>query len=89
VSLAQALERPRHLPSRQQAEPNLDGELFSHIDEMKSVVERWRMAYNPCRSHSRLSHVTPTGSAQLCREIGCIKPHTPVPDGVQDCGILS
>ena len=24
----------------------LDGELFLHIDEMKYVVERWRMDYN-------------------------------------------
>ena len=32
----------------------LDGELFSHIDEMKYVVERWQMDYNHHRPHSSL-----------------------------------
>ncbi len=88
MSLAHALERPPHPLSHQQVKPNVDGELFSQIDEMKSVVGRWRMAYNPCRSHSRLSCMTLTGFVQLCRGVNCIKLYTPVPDSVQDCGIL-
>ena len=67
----------------------LDGELFLHIDEMKYVVERWRVNYNHYWPHSSLSYMTPAGFAKLCRETGCIRPHTPVPNGVQDCGILS
>ncbi len=67
----------------------LDGELFLHIDEMKYVVERWRMDYNHYRPHSSLGYMTPAGFADLCRQAGCIRPHTPVLDGVQDCGILS
>ncbi len=46
----------------------LDGELFLHIDEMKDVVERWRMDYNHYRSHSSLSYMTPAGFAELCRQ---------------------
>ena len=33
--------------------------------------------------------MTTAGFAELCRQTGCIKPDTPVFDGVQDCGILS
>jgi hypothetical protein len=33
----------------------LDGELLLHTDEMKYVVERWRMDYNPYRPHSSLT----------------------------------
>ena len=46
------------------------------------------MDYNHYRPPSSLSSVTPAGFAQLCRETGCIGRHTPVPDGVQDGGIL-
>jgi transposase InsO family protein len=67
----------------------LDGKLFLHIDEMKYVVERWRMDYNHYRPHSSLGYMTPAGFAGLCQQAGCIRPHTPVLDGVQDCGILS
>lgn len=67
----------------------LNGELFLHIDEMKYVVERWRMDYNHYRPHSSLGYMTPAGFAELCRQAGCIRPHTPVLDGVHDCGILS
>ena len=67
----------------------LNGELFLHIDEMKYIVERWRMDYNHYRPHSSLAYMTPAGFAQLCRETGCIRPHTPVLDGVHECGILS
>jgi transposase InsO family protein len=64
----------------------LDGELFLHIDETKYIVERWRMDYNHYRPHSSLSYMTPAGFADLCRHAGCVRPHTPVLDGVQDCG---
>ena len=67
----------------------LDGELFLHLDETKYVVERWRMDYNHYRPHSSLDYMTPAGFAELCREAGCVRPHTPVLAGVQDCGILS
>jgi len=67
----------------------LDGELFLHIDETKYVVERWRMDYNHYRPHSSLGYMTPAGFAELCRQAGCVRPHTPVLKGVQDCGILS
>ena len=67
----------------------LDGELFLHIDETKYVVERWRMDYNHYRPHSSLGYMTPAGFAELCRQAGCVRPHTPVLEGVQDCGILS
>jgi transposase InsO family protein len=67
----------------------LDGELFLHIDEMKYVVERWRMDYNHYRPHSSLGYTTPAGFAELCRQAGYMRPHTPVLTGVKDCGILS
>jgi transposase InsO family protein len=67
----------------------LDGELFLHLDEMKYVVERWRMDYNHYRPHSSLGYMTPAGFAELCRQVGCLRPPTPVRSGAQDCGILS
>jgi len=67
----------------------LDGELFLHIDEMKYVVERWRMDYNHYRPHSSLSYMTPAGFADLCRQTGCIRSQPPVLDEVKNGGILS
>jgi transposase InsO family protein len=67
----------------------LDGELFLHIDEMKYVVERWRMDYNHYRPHSSLRYMTPAGFAEQCREAGCVRPQTSVHNGVQKRGILS
>jgi putative transposase len=67
----------------------LDGELFLHLNEMKYVVERWRMDYNHYRPHSSLGYMTPAGFAELCRQAGYLRPQTPVSSGVQDCGILS
>lgn len=61
----------------------LNGELFLRIDEMKCVVERWRMDYNHYRPHSSLGHMTPAGFAELCRQAGCVRPYTPVLDGVR------
>ncbi len=46
------------------------------------------MDYNYCRSHGRrLSCVIPADFVRVGREAGCFRPHTPVLDGVQDCGI--
>jgi len=42
----------------------LEGELSSHIVEMKYVVERWRTDYNHYRPHSRLGYMTPAGFAE-------------------------
>ena len=67
----------------------LNGELFLHIDEMKYVVERWRMDYNHHRPHSSLGYMTPASFARSCLEAGCIRPHRSVLHGVQECGILS
>ena len=47
------------------------------------------MDYNRYRSHVSLSYMTPTGLGELSRQTGCIGPHMPVLDEVQDCGILS
>ena len=41
----------------------LDGELFLHLDEMKYVVERWRMDYNHYRPHSSLGYMSPAAFA--------------------------
>ena len=67
----------------------LDRELFYGVKETKALAENWRMDYNHFRSHSSLGYMTPAVFAELCRQAGCIRPHTPVLDGVHDCGILS
>lgn len=48
-----------------------------HIDELKYVVERWRMEYNDYRMHSSLSNMTPAELAKLCIEVGCFKRQKP------------
>ena len=48
----------------------LDGELFLPIDEMKYVVERWRMDYNHYRPHSSLDYKAPAAFAALGLEHG-------------------
>ena len=58
------------------------------LDELRYVADRWRMDYNRYRPHISLDYVTPAGFAELCRRADCIRPYTPVLDGVQDCGIL-
>jgi hypothetical protein len=45
-----------------------DGELFSHVDEMKYFAERWWMDYNHYWALSGPSYMTPAGPAELCRE---------------------
>ncbi len=41
-------------------------ELFLHIDEVRNVVDRWRMDYNHYRPHSSLSYVSPVAFAATC-----------------------
>jgi len=48
----------------------LDGELFLHIDEMKYIVERWRMDYNHYRLHSSLDCRATAAFAAMCLEHG-------------------
>jgi len=55
------------------------------IDEIKYVVEHWRMDYNHHRPHSNLSYITPAGLVDLCREAGYMNPHMSVLGGGQDC----
>ena len=67
----------------------LNGELFLHIDELRYVVERWRMDYNHYRPHSSLSYMTPAEFAELCRDVGCIRPNRPWPKQDELCETLS
>ena len=53
----------------------LDGELFLHIDEVRYVVDRWRMDYNHYRPHSSLGYVSPVAFAATCGSSGSASPH--------------
>lgn len=44
----------------------LDREIFIHLDELKYVVERWRMDYNHRRPHSSLGYMAPAVFAATC-----------------------
>jgi len=44
----------------------LDRELFLSIEELRYVVDRWRMDYNHYRPHSSLGYMTPAGFAASC-----------------------
>jgi len=59
------------------------------IDELRYVADRWWMDYNHYRPHSSLGYRTPAGFAGRCCQAGCVRPQTPVLDGVQGGGILS
>jgi putative transposase len=61
----------------------LNGEIFLHIDEVKYVVERWRMDYNHYRPHSSLSYLTLAEFAKLCIEVGCYKRQKPMTEDVE------
>jgi transposase InsO family protein len=67
----------------------LNGEIFLHIDELKYVVERWRMEYNHYRMHSSLSNMTPAEFAKLCIEVGCFKRQKPWNESVEMSETLS
>ena len=47
------------------------------------------MDYNHYRPHSSLTYMRLAGFADMCRQASCVRLHTPVLHGVQDCGILS
>lgn len=44
----------------------LDRELFLSIEELRYVVDRWRMDYNHYRPHSSLGYMTPVAFATGC-----------------------
>jgi transposase InsO family protein len=44
----------------------LNRELFLHIDELRYVVDRWRMDYNHYRPHSSLGYMSPVAFAATC-----------------------
>ena len=46
----------------------LNRELFLHIDELRYVVDRWRMDYNHYRPHSCLDYMAPAAFATKCLE---------------------
>ena len=48
----------------------MDRELFLHIDELRYVVDRWRMDYNHYRPHSSLDYMGPAAFAAKCLEQG-------------------
>ena len=48
----------------------LNRELFLHIDELRYVVDRWRMDYNHYRPHSSLGYMAPAAFAATCLEQG-------------------
>ena len=52
----------------------LNNEIFLHIDEMRYVVNHWRMDYNHYRPYSSLQYITPAEFAQLCHGVGCVRP---------------
>jgi transposase InsO family protein len=66
----------------------LDGELFLHIDELRYVVDRWRMDYNHYRPHSSLDYMAPAAFAAKCLEQGSGTLRL-TQDKVNTCEILS
>ena len=55
----------------------LDRELFLHIDEVRYVMDRWRMDYNHYRPHSSLGYVSPVAFAATCGSPDSAPPHLP------------
>ena len=45
----------------------LNMELFLSIDELRYVVDRWRMNYNHYRPHSSLDYMAPAAFAAMCQ----------------------
>jgi transposase InsO family protein len=66
----------------------LDRELFLHIDELRYVVDRWRMDYNHYRPHSSLDYMAPAAFGAKCLEQGSGTLRLPQ-DKENECGILS
>jgi len=48
----------------------LNRELFLSIDELRYVVDRWRMDYNHYRPHSSLDYMAPAPFTAMCLEQG-------------------
>ncbi len=48
----------------------LNRELFLHINELRYIVDRWRMDYNHYRPHSSLDYMAPAAFAAKCLEQG-------------------
>jgi len=48
----------------------LNRELFLHIDELRYVVDRWRMDYNHYQPHSSLDYMAPAAFAVMYLEQG-------------------
>jgi transposase InsO family protein len=48
----------------------LNRELFLSIDELRYVVNRWRMDYNHYRPHSSLDYMAPAAFAKKCLDQG-------------------
>ena len=53
----------------------LNRELFLHIDEVRYVVDRWRMDYNHYRPHSSLGYMSPAAFAARCVPSDSATPH--------------
>jgi putative transposase len=66
----------------------LNRELFLHIDELRYVVDRWRMDYNHYRPHSSLDYMAPAAFAAKCLEQGSATLRLPQ-DKENMCDILS
>ena len=58
-------------------------ELFLHIDELRYIVDLWRMDYNHYRPHSSLDYMAPAAFAVKCLEQGLPQ------DKEKTCEILS
>ena len=55
----------------------LNRELFLHIDELRYVVDRWRMDYNHYRPHSSLGYMSPAAFAAAQTRSGPQPPTLP------------
>jgi transposase InsO family protein len=55
----------------------LNRELFLHVDELRYVVDRWRMDYNHYRPHSSLGYMSPAAFSATCGSAGSASPHLP------------
>ncbi len=55
----------------------LNRELFLHIDELRYVVDRWRMDYNHYRPHGSLGYMSPAAFTATCAPPGSAPPRLP------------
>ena len=66
----------------------LNRELFLSLDELRYVVNRWRMDYNHYRPHSSLDYMAPAAFAKLCLDQGSATLHLGQ-DRRNSCDVLS